>query len=48
VSATPARLLGLADRGAIAIGKRADFVRVRETQGVPVPLATWRRGMRIA
>jgi len=48
VSATPARLVGLNDRGEIAAGKRADFVRVRETAGVPVPLATWRQGVRIA
>jgi alpha-D-ribose 1-methylphosphonate 5-triphosphate diphosphatase len=48
VSANPARLVGLSDRGEIAAGKRADFVRVRETQGVPVPLATWREGVRIA
>jgi alpha-D-ribose 1-methylphosphonate 5-triphosphate diphosphatase len=48
VSANPARLVGLADRGEIAAGKRADLVRVRETQGVPVPLATWRQGGRIA
>jgi alpha-D-ribose 1-methylphosphonate 5-triphosphate diphosphatase len=48
VSANPARLVGLADRGELAVGKRADLVRVRETQGVPVPLATWRQGIRIA
>ena len=50
----PARLLGLTDRGEIAPGKRADFVRVRETLPaghcgvVPVPLSTWREGRRIA
>jgi alpha-D-ribose 1-methylphosphonate 5-triphosphate diphosphatase len=44
----PARMVGLTDRGEIAPGKRADFVRVRETRvsgegpTVPVPLATWR------
>jgi alpha-D-ribose 1-methylphosphonate 5-triphosphate diphosphatase len=48
VSATPARLVGLHDRGAIAAGKRADFVRLRELDGVPVPMATWREGVRIA
>lgn len=48
VSATPARIVGLDDRGEIAAGKRADFVRVRETAGVPVPLGTWRQGVRIA
>ncbi len=54
VSCNPARLVGLHDRGEIAVGKRADFVRVRETASaphlppVPVPLATWRQGVRIA
>ncbi len=44
----PARLVGLDDRGEIALGKRADFVRVRESLGVPVPMETRREGRRIA
>jgi alpha-D-ribose 1-methylphosphonate 5-triphosphate diphosphatase len=54
VSANPANLVGLTDRGVVAVGKRADFVRVRETpkapnlQSVPVPMASWRQGLRIA
>jgi alpha-D-ribose 1-methylphosphonate 5-triphosphate diphosphatase len=54
VTRTPARLVGLDDRGEIAAGRRADFVRVRETRAaaddpaVPVPLSTWREGRRIA
>jgi alpha-D-ribose 1-methylphosphonate 5-triphosphate diphosphatase len=44
----PAHLVGLDDRGEIAPGKRADFVRVRELDGVPVPIMTWREGRRIA
>jgi alpha-D-ribose 1-methylphosphonate 5-triphosphate diphosphatase len=54
VTRAPARLVGLDDRGEIAAHRRADFVRVRETRtaanqfGVPVPLATWREGQRIA
>jgi alpha-D-ribose 1-methylphosphonate 5-triphosphate diphosphatase len=54
VSANPANLVGLSDRGDVGAGKRADFVRVRETsktatlQSVPVPMASWRRGLRIA
>jgi alpha-D-ribose 1-methylphosphonate 5-triphosphate diphosphatase len=48
VTLTPAQLVELDDRGEIAPGKRADFVRVRELQGVPVPMTTWREGMRIA
>jgi len=47
-SLNPARMVGLADRGAIAIGQRADLVRVRILDGVPVPVATWRTGNRIA
>ena len=48
VTRTPARLVQLHDRGEVAASKRADFVRVRELQGVPVPMTTWREGMRIA
>jgi alpha-D-ribose 1-methylphosphonate 5-triphosphate diphosphatase len=48
VAMRPARLAGLADRGTIALGQRADFVRVREVGGVAVPLATWRGGERVA
>ncbi|MEO8005420.1 MAG: alpha-D-ribose 1-methylphosphonate 5-triphosphate diphosphatase [Betaproteobacteria bacterium] len=44
----PARLVSLDDRGEIAVGKRADYVRVRESLGVPVPMETWREGKRIA
>lgn len=44
----PARLVALDDRGEIAVGKRADYVRVRESLGVPVPMETWREGKRIA
>jgi alpha-D-ribose 1-methylphosphonate 5-triphosphate diphosphatase len=53
VTATPARVVGLDDRGEIAVGKRADYVRVRETcqsghaAAVPVPMGTWREGRRI-
>jgi alpha-D-ribose 1-methylphosphonate 5-triphosphate diphosphatase len=47
-SLNPARLVGLDDRGEIAAGKRADFVRVRELSGVPVSMMTWREGRRIA
>ena len=43
-----ARLADLHDRGEIVAGKRADYVRVSELEGVPVPRATWREGRRIA
>ena len=47
VSAEPARAAGLHDRGAIAPGLRADFVRVTMHDALPVPRATWRAGERV-
>lgn len=48
VSANPARLACLEDRGEIAGGKRADFCRVRIIRGLPKVMATWRGGQRVA
>jgi alpha-D-ribose 1-methylphosphonate 5-triphosphate diphosphatase len=48
ITANPARALGLADRGRIAPGLRADLVRIREFGEMPVVQAVWRGGMRIA
>ena len=48
VSRNPARMLGLDDRGEIAIGKRADLVQVRPAAAVPVIRQVWRWGARIA
>jgi len=48
VTHKPAALLGLDDRGAIAVGRRADLVRVRKTDDVPGVMAVWRGGTRIA
>lgn len=47
VSAAPAAVTGLDDRGAIAPGKRADLVRVHDTGDVPVIRTVWRQGRRI-
>jgi alpha-D-ribose 1-methylphosphonate 5-triphosphate diphosphatase len=47
VSATPARTVGLDDRGAIRPGLRADLVRVRHMTGVPVVRSVWREGRRV-
>ncbi|XXJ21618.1 alpha-D-ribose 1-methylphosphonate 5-triphosphate diphosphatase [Desulfovibrio caledoniensis] len=44
ISANPAQAVGLADRGAIGCGLRADLVRVREIEGVPAVLQTWAVG----
>ena len=47
VTRNPARAVGLDDRGEIAIGKRADLVRVAYYNNVPVVRAVWREGKRI-
>jgi alpha-D-ribose 1-methylphosphonate 5-triphosphate diphosphatase len=48
VTRTPAAAVGLDDRGEIALGKRADLVRVRVTRDVPVVRSVWRTGERVA
>lgn len=50
VSATPARAVGLDDRGRIANGLRADLVRVRvrDDRRVPIVKSVWREGRRVA
>jgi len=48
VSARPARIVGLDDRGEIALGKRADLVQVHPTDDVPVVRKVWRQGRRVA
>lgn len=47
VSARPAVLAGFADRGEIAQGRRADFIRVRVKSGIPHIVETWAGGRRI-
>ncbi|HYG90634.1 MAG TPA: alpha-D-ribose 1-methylphosphonate 5-triphosphate diphosphatase [Azospirillum sp.] len=48
VAGNPARVAGLDDRGVIDTGKRADLVRVHDTDDMPVIRAVWREGRRIA
>lgn len=48
VSAAPADAAGLADRGRIAAGLRADLVRVRVVEGLPVARGVWVAGNRVA
>jgi len=48
VSLQPARQIGLHDRGQIAPGLRADFIRVRIIEGIPVVMGVWRQGLQIA
>jgi alpha-D-ribose 1-methylphosphonate 5-triphosphate diphosphatase len=47
VTQAPARIAALHDRGAIAPGLRADLVRVRVHQGVPVVRQVWLAGNRV-
>lgn len=48
VTKNPAEATGLTDRGEIAVGKRADLVRVRLNGDIPFVRQVWRGGMRIA
>lgn len=48
VTKTPAEAVGLRDRGEIAVGRRADLVRVHTEAEVPVACTVWREGQRIA
>jgi alpha-D-ribose 1-methylphosphonate 5-triphosphate diphosphatase len=48
VSKNPAEAVGLADRGVIETGRRADLVRVRVDDHVPVVRTVWREGRRVA
>lgn len=48
VTRNPARAAGLDDRGEIAVGKRADLVRVRVVGGLPIVRAVWRQGERVS
>jgi alpha-D-ribose 1-methylphosphonate 5-triphosphate diphosphatase len=48
VTKRPADAVGLTDRGEIAIGKRADLIRVHLAGEVPVVRSVWREGHRVA
>ena len=48
VSKTPAEAVGLHDRGEIAVGKRADLIRVHLAHDVPAVRSVWRGGRRVA
>ncbi len=48
VTATPARYVGLQDRGEISVGKRADIVMFDVFAGAPILHATWSGGKRVA
>lgn len=48
VTAGPARMAGLADRGRLAAGLRADLLLVRRAGRLAAPVAVWREGQRVA
>jgi alpha-D-ribose 1-methylphosphonate 5-triphosphate diphosphatase len=48
VTKTPAEAVGLGDRGEIAVGKRADLIRVHVARDIPVVRSVWREGRRMA
>ena len=47
VTATPAAVAGLEDRGVLEPGRRADLLRVGLVEGVPVVREVWRAGRRV-
>jgi alpha-D-ribose 1-methylphosphonate 5-triphosphate diphosphatase len=47
VTLNPARAAGLTDRGEIAVGKRADLVRVQMSGTLPVAREVFRSGVRV-
>ncbi|MBI5260408.1 MAG: alpha-D-ribose 1-methylphosphonate 5-triphosphate diphosphatase [Bradyrhizobium sp.] len=48
VTKAPAEAVGLFDRGEIAVGKRADLIRVHVSHDVPAVRSVWREGRRVA
>ncbi len=48
VTATPARCAGLADRGAIVVGKRADPILFDTMDAAPIIEGVWVQGQRVA
>ncbi len=48
VTSAPARAVGLADRGRLEIGKRADLIRFAMRAGVPSLQGVYSRGLRVA
>jgi len=47
VTGNPARAVGLADRGEIAVGKRADLLTLREIDGLSVVTGVWTAGRKV-
>ncbi|WP_288192530.1 alpha-D-ribose 1-methylphosphonate 5-triphosphate diphosphatase [uncultured Phyllobacterium sp.] len=47
VTKNPAAAVGFDDRGVIEVGKRADLVRVRVDEHIPIVRTVWREGRRV-
>ena len=47
VSANPAEMVGLSDRGEVTAGKRADLARVYQAGDLPIVRQVWRTGERV-
>lgn len=48
ITATPARAIGLDDRGVLEPGLRADLIQVKMVGDIPVVRGVWREGRRVA
>lgn len=48
VTETPARAIGLTDRGSLECGQRADLIQVKLVGNVPIVRGVWREGRRVA
>jgi len=48
VTLNPAKMVGLDDRGEIAVGKRADILRVKAYHHMPVVRGVWRQGQLVS
>ena len=48
VSKTPADVVGLSDRGEIAVGKRADVIQVHRAGNAAAVRSVWSGGRRVA
>ncbi|PVB61170.1 alpha-D-ribose 1-methylphosphonate 5-triphosphate diphosphatase [Labrenzia sp. 011] len=48
VTSTPAKAIGLNDRGVLQPGLRADFIQVKLVGDVPIVRGVWREGRRVA
>ena len=48
VTSTPAKAIGLEDRGVLNPGLRADLIQVKMVGDIPVVRGVWREGKRVA